>query len=172
MDGRIVKTASSLNQQILPDIAIARSTRETTSILSYVHHLIVVEWARRVRPLVCKYLTYILFNIYRHPAYNLMAPLLSLRTKVQGTRSITSEFLPYILSICKSDNAMMMEQIMPTPGLLRATRRRTVRSHLWQLTQEQSQQLESIGKLHIEPSITHSNGMTLRSRFDAAIRLA
>jgi len=141
MDGRIVKTASSLNQQILPNIAIARSTRETTSILS-------------------------------HPAYNLMAPLLSLRTKVQGTRSITSEFLPYILSICKSDNAMMMEQIMPTPGLLRATRRRTVRSHLWQLTQEQSQQLESIGKLHIEPSITHSNGMTLRSRFDAAIRLA
>ena len=34
MDSRIAKAASTLNQQILPDIAITRSTSETTSILA------------------------------------------------------------------------------------------------------------------------------------------
>lgn len=109
--------------------------------------------------------------IYSQQASTLIAPLLPLRSKVQDARCIAAEYLPYVLAICKSDNAMLMAQTIPMPGQLRSTRRRPVRRYLSQLSEEQIQQLDNIGKLHTSiTSVTLENGIKLHSRFEEAIR--
>jgi hypothetical protein len=100
----------------------------------------------------------------------LIAPLLSFRTKVNGSQCLAAEFLPYILAICRCNNAMIMAHSLPIPGQLRSTRRRAIRRHLFQLTEEQSIQLESVGQLQLAPTSILSNGLQLHSRFEAAIR--
>jgi hypothetical protein len=109
--------------------------------------------------------------IYSHHQSTLIAPLLPLRSKAQDARCIVAEYLPYVLAICKSDHAMLMAQTIPIPGQLRSTRRRPVRRYLWQLSEEQIQQLDNMGKLHKpKASVNLETGIKLHSRFEEAIR--
>jgi hypothetical protein len=116
-DGRIVKAVYSLNEKILPDLGTAISTSGMTATLGYVlsFHIIRGEYVKMM----------ITDSIRRnHNVQSCITTLVSFRTKMQFEELVATEYLPFVVSMCKSDNAMLMTQAVPAPGQLRSMRRR------------------------------------------------
>jgi hypothetical protein len=161
-DGRIVKAVYSLNEKILPDLGTAISTSGMTATLGYVlsFHIIRGEYVKMM----------ITDSIRRnHNVQSCITTLVSFRTKMQFEELVATEYLPFVVSMCKSDNAMLMTQAVPAPGQLRSMRRRGVRRHLSQITQEQSYQMEKALQ-PAWPVFAPTIGKDLHLRFEEAIR--